>query len=214
MKVVVFGASGKVGQLLVPSLVAAGHEVVGVVRREDAAEQVRASGATAALVDLEGPAEPLADVLQGADAAAWVAGANVATGHEHSDLVDRDANIRAIAMADAAGVRRWVQVSSLYADRIDQAPEVLQHFLGNKVQADDAVRASSMRWSVVRAAGLIGDDPTGLVTAMPEGMGYATLTRADLSASITALISDDIGVDRSFDLSAGETPIVEALGAL
>jgi uncharacterized protein YbjT (DUF2867 family) len=214
MKVVVFGASGKVGQLLVPALVSAGHEVVGVVRRPEAADDVTAAGATPALVDLEGPVEPVAEVLAGADAAAWVAGANVATGHEHSDRVDRDANLRVIAAADGAGIGHWVQVSSLYADRIDQAPPVLHHFLGNKVQADDAVRASSMTWNVVRASGLSGDDPTGLVTAQREGMGYGMLPRADLAATVTTLITDNPVPNTSFDLTGGGVAIDQALASL
>lgn len=214
MRVAVFGASGKVGQLVVPALVAAGHDVVGIVRRDEAAEQVRAEGATAALVDLEGPLEPLATALSGVQAAIWVAGANVATGHEHSDRLDRDANIAAVKVAADAGVARWVQVSSLYADRIDQAPPVLHHFLGNKVQADDAVRASSMAWSVVRASGLTGDEPTGLVQVMPEGMGYGTLPRGDLAATLTTLVSHDVAVRHSFDVTGGDTPILGALEAL
>jgi uncharacterized protein YbjT (DUF2867 family) len=214
MKVVVFGASGNVGRLLVPALVSAGHDVVGVVRRQEAAEEVAAAGASAALVDLEGPIEPVAELLAGADAAAWVAGANVATGHEHSDRVDRDANLRVIAAADAAGIGHWVQVSSLYADRIDQAPPVLHHFLGNKVQADDAVRAMSLTWNVVRASGLTGDDPTGLITVQREGMGYGQLPRADLAATVTALITDNPVPNTSFDLTGGGTPIAEALATL
>jgi hypothetical protein len=156
----------------------------------------------------------VADVLAGADAAVWVAGANVATGPEHSDRVDRDANLRVVAAAEAAGIRHWVQVSSLYADRIDQAPPMLHHFLGNKVQADDAVRATSMTWNVVRASGLTGDDATGLVTAMHEGMGYGQLPRADLAAALTVLITDNPVPNVSFDLTGGGLPIAQALAEL
>ena len=46
MRVFVAGASGAIGRPLVRQLVAAGHEVTGMTRREDRAEEIRAAGAT------------------------------------------------------------------------------------------------------------------------------------------------------------------------
>jgi 2-alkyl-3-oxoalkanoate reductase len=47
MKVFVAGATGAIGRPLVRQLVAAGHEVTGMTRREERAEGIRAAGATA-----------------------------------------------------------------------------------------------------------------------------------------------------------------------
>jgi nucleoside-diphosphate-sugar epimerase len=52
MRVFVAGASGVIGRPLVPKLVAEGHEVTGMTRSEARAEQVRAAGANAAVVDV------------------------------------------------------------------------------------------------------------------------------------------------------------------
>jgi nucleoside-diphosphate-sugar epimerase len=46
MKVFVAGATGAIGRPLLPKLVAAGHEVTGMTRREERMEEVRAAGAT------------------------------------------------------------------------------------------------------------------------------------------------------------------------
>ena len=43
MKVFVAGASGAIGRPLVRQLVAAGHEVTGMTRREERAEEIRAA---------------------------------------------------------------------------------------------------------------------------------------------------------------------------
>lgn len=51
MKVFVAGASGAIGRPLVRQLVAAGHEVTGMTRREERAEQIRAAGAKAVICD-------------------------------------------------------------------------------------------------------------------------------------------------------------------
>jgi nucleoside-diphosphate-sugar epimerase len=52
MKVFVAGASGAIGRQLVPQLLAAGHEVTGMTRREVNAEAIRAAGAKAVVCDV------------------------------------------------------------------------------------------------------------------------------------------------------------------
>ena len=51
MKVFVAGASGAVGRPLVRQLIAVGHEVTGMTRREDRAEEIRVAGAEAVVCD-------------------------------------------------------------------------------------------------------------------------------------------------------------------
>lgn len=52
MRVFLAGASGAIGRRLVPKLIAAGHELTGMTRSEARAEEVRAAGADAAVVDV------------------------------------------------------------------------------------------------------------------------------------------------------------------
>jgi nucleoside-diphosphate-sugar epimerase len=52
MKVFVAGASGAIGRPLVPQLLAAGHEVTGMTRREENAVAIRAAGAKAVVCDV------------------------------------------------------------------------------------------------------------------------------------------------------------------
>ena len=48
MRVFVAGASGAVGRQLVPQLINAGHEVIGMSRSEHGADGIRSAGAEAA----------------------------------------------------------------------------------------------------------------------------------------------------------------------
>ena len=52
MKVFVAGASGAIGRPLLPQLLAAGHEVTGMTRREENAAAIRAAGARAVVCDV------------------------------------------------------------------------------------------------------------------------------------------------------------------
>jgi len=55
MRVFVAGASGAIGRVLVPKLVAAGHRVTGTTRKKASAAVIRAAGAEAALCDVLDP---------------------------------------------------------------------------------------------------------------------------------------------------------------
>jgi 2-alkyl-3-oxoalkanoate reductase len=66
MRVFVAGASGAIGRPLVPRLVAAGHEVTGMTRRPERAEEIRAAGAEAAICDAF-DAEALGAAVKAAD---------------------------------------------------------------------------------------------------------------------------------------------------
>jgi nucleoside-diphosphate-sugar epimerase len=129
MRVFVAGASGVIGRPLLPRLVAAGHEVTGMTRREERAEEIRAAGAEAAICDVFDT-----DAL----AAAVVAARPEVVVHELTALPEKldirdadvyDANNRIrregtanlVIAAAAAGARRMVaqSVAFLYAPEGD-----------------------------------------------------------------------------------------------
>ena len=214
VKVTVFGATGQLGRVLVPQLVAAGHDVTAVVRREEQLATVGEQGATGLLGDLESASVGAAFI--GAEAVVWAAGANIMTGPEHSDRVDREGAARAIEDAAAAGVNRWIQVSSLYANRWEAAPPVLHHFLQNKQHADETLKASGMNWTILRPGGLKNEDATGKVRFAEtwDGQG-APITRADVAGVIVELLATGRGLGKEFDLGNDDTTtIAEAVAAL
>ncbi len=212
MKVTVFGATGQLGQVLVPQLVAAGHDVTAVVRKDEQLAIVGDQGATGVLGDLEDGSVGAAFI--DAEAVVWAAGANIMTGPEHSDRVDRDGASRAIEDAAAAGVNRWIQVSSMYSNRWESGPEVLHHFLQNKAAADETLKQSGMSWTILRPGGLANDEPTGKV-AVGEELGFGRITRSDVAAVVVELLDSGKGLGKEFDLGNDEnTSIKDAVASL
>jgi uncharacterized protein YbjT (DUF2867 family) len=59
-KIVVIGASGKIGRLLVPKLIAKGHSVIAGIRDQTKAPSLKQAGAEIRLVDLKSGLGPSA----------------------------------------------------------------------------------------------------------------------------------------------------------
>lgn len=117
MKVLVAGASGAIGTHLIPLLHEAGHSVLGLVHSERGAEQVRALGAEAVVVDLL-EQESVDDALAGrsADAILHQATGLSRTPMRHRDLRPTNAlrtrgTRNLLSAARALGVRRFVTQS-------------------------------------------------------------------------------------------------------
>ena len=215
MKVTVFGATGQLGRVLVPQLVAAGHDVVAVVRKDEQLSAVAAQGATGVLGDLEGGVHGgLGAAFAGTEAVVWVAGANITTGHDHSDRVDRDGATRAIEDAAASGVNRWIQVSSMFANRWEAGPEVLHHFLKNKHTADETLKASGMGWTILRPGHLTNDEPTGKARTADE-LAFGAISRSDVAAFVVELLATGRGLGQEFDLAGDDSSTIQdAVAAL
>src|SRR5205085_1738500 len=143
--------------------------VTGLIRNPDHAEDVRAAGATPVASDLERASVPdVAEVLSGADAAVFAAGAGPGSGSERKLTMDRDGAIKFLEAATAAGVPRFVIVSSVGAENPPDDDDVFSVYLRAKAEADAAVIASDREWTVLRPGGLTDDPGTGLVRISSE----------------------------------------------
>lgn len=140
------GGTGFVGGHLLAQAIAASHRVRALARRvpppRDGVAWVEGS--------LERP-DSLGRLIDGADAVVHVAGVvNAANraGFASGNIVGTQAMI---AAASAAGVRRFVHVSSLAA----REPQ-LSNYGWSKREAEGIVEASGLEWTIVRPTGVYG----------------------------------------------------------
>jgi nucleoside-diphosphate-sugar epimerase len=93
-----------------------GDQAVALIRNPTQVADVQKTGADAVVCDLEtASAEEVAVLLAGADAVVFAAGAGPGSGVPRKDSVDRAASVLMADAAQRAGVRRFVQVSSMGA---------------------------------------------------------------------------------------------------
>jgi uncharacterized protein YbjT (DUF2867 family) len=211
MDVAIAGAHGGIARRLTPLLVARGDRVRGLVRNPDHAADLRADGAEPVVCDLEaaGPAEVLA-AMEGADAAVFAAGAGPGSGAARKTTMDRDGAIRLLDAARAAGVGRFVIVSSVGAESPPDGDDVFSVYLRAKAEADSAVAASDLAWTIVRPGPLTDEDATGRVRLQIAPFREA-VARADVAVVLAAVLAEPRSAGLTLYLAGGADPVDEAL---
>ncbi|MEI5523964.1 SDR family oxidoreductase [Streptomyces brasiliscabiei] len=211
MRIVIAGGHGQIALRLERLLAGRGHEVAGIIRRAEHADELRAVGAEPVLCDLESAsAEEVAAHLQGADAAVFAAGAGPGSGTARKDTVDRGA---AVLFADAAvrtGVRRHLVVSSMGADPRHEGDDVFDVYLRAKGEADAYVRGLDLDWTILRPGQLTDDAGTGLVR-LEASTGRGPVPRDDVAAALAELLETPATAGLTLELISGSTPVSVAV---
>lgn len=219
MRVTIIGGHGKVAMLLAPRLAAAGHEVRSVIRNPEHADEVSATGATPQVADIEAlDTAALTDLLADTDALVWSAGAGGGN-PARTYAVDRDAAIRSMDAAAAAGVERYVMVSYLGAGAEGSphgVPDDSSFFpyTEAKTAADAHLRGSSLAWTILKPSALTLEPSTGGVDPNPPGPGQ---TSRELVAEVAAAVIDapvDTVRGAELEFLDGPVPVAEAVAAL
>lgn len=217
MRIVIAGGHGKIALLLAETLAAAGHSVSSLIRNPDHADDVAAAGARPVVLDLERTDLPaLVDALAGADAVVFAAGAGAGSGAARKYTVDKGGSVLLADAAEQAGVRRFVQISTMGAGQ-PPAPgtdEVWAAYIAAKTQAEDDLRARDLDWTILRPGRLLDTEATGLVTLSQYPIGRDTIARADVAAVLAALLSAPNTVRTTLALVAGDTPLADAVSTI
>lgn len=213
MDVAIAGGHGKIALRLERLLSAAGHRSRAIIRNPDHASEVEAAGAEPVVLDLEAIAgvHDLADAIRDADAVVFAAGAGPGSGPERKRTVDFGAAAKLLAAAEAAGVDRYVMISTLGADRPDARGEAMRPYFQAKADAENALRASGLAWTIVRPGSLTDDPGTGRVTLAEHLDRWGSIPRDDVAALLLAVLVDRAAVGRILEVISGDTPIDDAL---
>lgn len=218
--IMIIGGHGKVAMKLSQILSGEGHRVNSVIRSESQVQDVEDAGANAVVADVQAlDTAGLTDLLKGQDAVVWSAGAGGGD-PERTYAVDRDAAIRSMDAAEAAGVERYVMVSYMGAGQDHGVPEddSFYAYAQSKADADDHLRASSLKWTILGPGKLTDGETSGMIATEPD-------TESDESAADTArgnvalvaaavLTAPDTTVGRKIDFADGDTMIAAALEEL
>jgi len=212
LRVAVVGGHGKIALQLTRLLTERGDAVTALIRNPDHESEVRSAGATPEMADVEAmSAEEVTELFTGHQAVVFAAGAGGGD-PDRTYAVDRDA---AIACADAArtsGASRFVLLSYFGAGPDHGVPSDSSFFpyAEAKAAADEYLRGSpGLSWTIVGPSALTDDEGTGTIDTSAQEAGQ--VSRADVAATIAAVLRDDRTSGRTICFNDGDTPIAEAI---
>jgi uncharacterized protein YbjT (DUF2867 family) len=211
--VAVVGGHGQVARLLHPLLRDAGHVPVALVRNDAHRAALEAAGAEVRLLDIEAADEGVfAAAFDGCDAVVFAAGGGADGNIGRKRTVDLEGSLKSVAGARAAGITRFVQVSAIGVDSppADDASPVWRAYVEAKRDADAALRESGLDWTILRPGRLTDDPGTGRVALGPD-VARAEIPRADVAATVAAVLDDPTSTGHQWDLVTGDVPVVLAV---
>jgi nucleoside-diphosphate-sugar epimerase len=214
-RIAIIGGHGKVALRLARLLTDRGDQVGAFIRNPDHVADVEAAGATAVMGDVENlTTGQIAALLDGYDAVVWSAGAGGGN-PARTYAVDRDAAIRSMDAAAAAGVRRYVMVSAL-STRTDHgvAPDDPYFpYAESKAAADEYLRSTELEWTILGPGGLTLNPGTGRI-AVGDEIRRAHVTRDDVAAVAAQVLAAPATAGTTINFTNGDTPIAEAIRGL
>jgi uncharacterized protein YbjT (DUF2867 family) len=133
---------------------------------------------------------------------------------ERKRSMDLGGALKLIEAAKANGISRYLIVSSMgAAEPPGEGGGAFGEYLRAKSEADRALAASGLDYTIVRPGRLTDDPGSSRVKVAPQ-LERGSIPRADVAAVLLACIDVENTIGREFDLLSGETPIEEALAAL
>ena len=212
MDVVVAGGHGQIGLRLLRLLAGRGDHARGLIRNPDHAGDLEAVGAEPVVCDLEFE-EDVAPYVRGADAIVFAAGAGPGSGPERKRTMDLGGALKLIEAARSDGIARYVIVSSIGAGNPEAASEQMRPYIKAKADADHALAASGLEFTIVRPGRLTDEPGIGRVRIGPY-VEYGEVSRDDVAATLAELLNAPNTIAKTFELVGGGTPIDEAVRAL
>ncbi|HEX8665691.1 MAG TPA: SDR family oxidoreductase [Beijerinckiaceae bacterium] len=223
MRVLVLGGYGLIGAAVVARLVEEGHAVVALGRSVEAARARRP--------DVEWVARDIArltesaawaPLLDGVDAVVNCTGALQDGARDDVAAVQRDAMLALYRACAAAGVSRFVQVSATGVALDAPTP-----FMRTKAEADAALMASALEWTVLRPGLVIAPAAYG-ATALLRGLasfpGLVPLARGEarvqtvaveeVAEAVAAALAGRVPARRVYDLVEDEARTLAEVVAL
>jgi putative NADH-flavin reductase len=205
MNVLVIGAAGKTGKLVVESAIAAGHAMTAFVH--DPSTYSAPPGVKVVAGDAT-DAKVVSDACEGQDAVIDAVGGK--TPYKHTEL-ERSVASAVIDGMTAHGVRRLIVISALgVGDSLEQTGFFYEHLLlptflrgstADKEAMEARVRASGLEFVIVRPAVLNDHDAAGEVKVFEGDEKAHKITRADTARFCVEQLASDLHLGQAVTIA-------------
>jgi uncharacterized protein YbjT (DUF2867 family) len=204
MKILILGATGATGRLIVGKALAEGHEVVALVRSKAKAEDL--TGVELVEGDARDPAA-LTRAIAGCDAVVSSLGTAMSPFREVTLLstatqalvrVMAEQNVPRLVCITGLGAGDSRSHGGFFFDRL-LLPLMLRKVYEDKDRQEDAIRGSKLDWIIVRPMVLNDKQARGRIKALTDlsGVHGGTIARADVADFVVQQLTADTWLRKS-----------------
>lgn len=207
MKILVIGASGRIGSLLVEKLVAAGNEVTGTYNSK------KIKSMDAIKFDLHSSVNAMVGLMKGYEAVYFVAGSR------GKDLMQTDLNgaVKVMMAAQQVGIKRFVQLSSAFALQQDRWDEgylkgITDYNIAKYFSDAWLINNAKLDYTILQPSVLTETPATGKVSFDVTKPAENSLT--DVAEVLAEILNKKNTVGKVLMMKAGSTSIPEAIAQI
>lgn len=210
MKVLVIGASGRVGQKLTSKLLEADHQVVGTTRKDE--KLFEANNYSQIALDLEKSAEDLSsEIPSDVEAVYFVSGSR------GKDLLNVDLHgaIKSMQAAEMAGIKRYVMLSTIYSlqpTAWDTSADLYDYMIAKHYADQWLIKNTDLDYTILQPGSLTENAGTGEVELKVQEHGENPIE--DVAEVLFGLLDLKSSFKEVIPMRSGDTPIKNALANL
>lgn len=213
VEVLIAGAAGNTAKRIIRRLAEEGHQVRGIIRKEEQFSEVEDEGAEPVLVDLEQEEVEgaVGRAVEGCDAIIFAAGAGPGSGDARKETMDYGGAVKLIEAAEKHNVERYLMLSAMGASDPESGSEAMQPYLYAKARADERLQQSNLNYTIIRPGSLTDEEGTGRIQAAQSIGHRGEISRDDVAETFVAALKSENTYHKTFEILSGDTPIREAL---
>lgn len=207
MKVLIIGAHGKVGHLLIGELQSRNIDFVAGLRSQEQIKAYNENNIETQFIDLTASLDSIKNSIEasGADVIVFSAGAGGA-GSDLTLQIDLDGAIKTMMVAEAIGIKRYIMVSSIFSDnRSKWDTSGIKPYMIAKHYADDHLRGTNLDYTIIHPGALTNDDGTGKVKLL-DNNETGSISRVDVAKAIALIIQNPTTIGKEFTFASGDQP--------
>lgn len=209
--VIVFGATGQIGKLLLKELVSSNLNPTAVVRSKEQEKTISTISSQITSVNLtldNASVKDIAKIIEGHDAVVFTAG----SGGKNLLQVDLDGAVKTFEAASIASVRRLVLISALHADDREYfAKSPLRNYYIAKHFADRILMnefQNDLDFTILKPSSLTNNEGTGKIRIIGPNEGLdSSIDRVDVARVIVQTLNNTKTIGKSYNIIQGDLDI-------
>ena len=208
MKITILGAHGNIAMHMHPMFIKNGHQVRGLIRKQEQSEELKNLGVEPVICDVE-KEEDISEAVGNVDAVVFAAGAGPGSGADRKWTVDRDGAVKLIEAAKKNGIDRYVMISAMGLDE-PRGSDVFQVYQKAKAKADEALRKSRLDYTIIKPGRLTDENGTGKVSLAPK-LDPGEIPREDVATVLTKVLETPSLSGKTLDFISGDSTVDQAI---